>query len=81
MFLKGKNLIKVHNCYFCHNVFKFLKIKNFYPKIKNQHLDYLFWSIKQYKNSIFRNNFLMNSQINNLSIFDIKNILKFINRI
>ncbi|WP_259286050.1 c-type cytochrome [Candidatus Nasuia deltocephalinicola] len=81
MFLKGKNLIKIHNCFFCHNIFKFLKINNFYPKLKNQYKDYLLWSFNQYKNMTFRNNFLMNSQINSLSIFDIKNILFFINKI
>ncbi|XXS36616.1 MAG: c-type cytochrome [Candidatus Nasuia deltocephalinicola] len=81
MILKGKNLLKLHNCFLCHNIF-YNKFTNFniYPKIKNQYLCYLMWTIKQYRRGIFRNNFLMKSQVQNLSYYDIKKIFSFINK-
>ncbi|BEH03899.1 hypothetical protein NDNC_0650 [Candidatus Nasuia deltocephalinicola] len=78
MLLKGKNLLKLHNCYFCHKIFK-KNLNNFFPKIKNQYLDYLIYCLKQYQSQTNRNNFLMNSQIQNISILDIKKIIYFIN--
>lgn len=74
--IKGNILLKLHNCFFCHKT-NFLKRS--YPKIEYQHSDYLTWCIKQYqldfKENIFsRESFLMKTQVQNLSLFDIKNM-------
>lgn len=79
--IRGNILLKLHNCFFCHKI-NFLKRS--YPKIEYQHLDYLIWSIKQYqsdfKKDIFsRDNFLMKTQVQNLSLLDIKNIANELN--
>ncbi|ALP70003.1 Cytochrome c553 class I [Candidatus Nasuia deltocephalinicola] len=80
MFIKGKNLIKLHNCFFCHKINNKLNKKNYFPKIKSQYTNYLIWCLKQYQINYNRKNFIMYSQIQNISLLDIKKIIFFINK-
>lgn len=80
MILKGKNLIKLHNCFSCHEVFKNNSFK-FYPKIKNQYLNYLIFSLTQYQNFLYRKSIIMKSQSQNISFIDAKKIFFFLNNV
>ncbi|TAM51473.1 MAG: cytochrome c [Paraburkholderia sp.] len=79
----GKALVESHNCAACHGAGFTKPISNEYPKLAGQHADYLYFALRGYQvgtgNPNFgRNNAIMQAQVQNLSLSDMKDITAYI---
>jgi cytochrome c553 len=80
---KGKELVESHNCAACHGAKLDSPINAEYPRLANQHADYMVWAMRQYQMGLAnpllgRNNAIMQAQVQSLSISDMKDIAAYI---
>ncbi|AFQ47522.1 cytochrome C [Burkholderia sp. A9] len=80
---KGKELVESHNCAACHGAQLNKPINAEYPRLAGQHADYLVWAMRQYQMGLTnpllgRNNAIMQAQVQNLSVSDMKDIAAYI---
>ncbi|WDD94814.1 c-type cytochrome [Burkholderia sp. FERM BP-3421] len=80
---KGKELVESHNCAACHGAKLDSPINAEYPRLANQHADYMVWAMRQYQMGLSnpllgRNNAIMQAQVQSLSISDMKDIAAYI---
>ncbi|CAM8752313.1 Cytochrome C [Burkholderia pseudomallei] len=80
---KGKELVESHNCAACHGAKLDNPINAEYPRLAGQHADYLVWAMRQYQMGLTnpllgRNNAIMQAQVQNLSIADMKDIAAYL---
>ncbi|MCC8400998.1 c-type cytochrome [Paraburkholderia sp. MMS20-SJTN17] len=79
----GKVLADSHNCAACHGVNLNKPVVPEYPKLAGQHADYIYWALRQYQMgtvnpNLGRNNAIMQAQVQNLSLSDMKDIAAYI---
>lgn len=80
---KGKDLVESHNCAACHGAKMNQPINAEYPRLAGQHADYLFWAMRQYQMGLAnpllgRSNAIMQAQVQNLSVNDMKDVAAYI---
>ncbi|CAN0622516.1 Cytochrome c class I [Burkholderia multivorans] len=80
---KGKDLVESHNCAACHGAQLNKPINAEYPRLAGQHADYLVWAMRQYQMGLGspllgRSNAIMQAQVQNLSVADMKDIAAYI---
>ncbi|MDI9682220.1 c-type cytochrome, partial [Burkholderia cenocepacia] len=67
----------------CHGAQLNKPINAEYPRLAGQHADYLVWAMRQYQMGLTnpllgRNNAIMQAQVQNLSVSDMKDIASYI---